>query len=66
MLPAPESFLVKVVGEGALGSVSSGGDPYKNLHNITNHCTRLWAILSPVPKTTGGGWVQPLCSQSQR
>ena len=39
MLPAPESFLVKVVGEGALGTVGSGGDPYKDLHNITSRCT---------------------------
>jgi len=39
MLPAPESFLVKVVGEGALGLVGSGGNPYKNLHNITSRCT---------------------------
>jgi len=55
MLPAPESFLVKVVGEEALESVGSGGDQYKNLHNITNHCTRLGVILSALPKTTSGG-----------
>jgi len=45
ILPAPELCLVKVVGEGALGSVGSRSDRCKNLHNITNHCTRLGAIL---------------------
>jgi len=40
MLPAPELCPVKVVGEEVLESVGSGGDQYRNLHNITNHCTR--------------------------
>jgi len=39
MLPALELCLVKDVGRGALESVSSRDDQYKNLHNITNHCT---------------------------
>jgi len=49
MLPVPESFLVKVVGEEALESVGSRGDQHKNLHNITSRCTRpdatLWAAV---------------------
>jgi hypothetical protein len=45
MLPAPELCLVKVVGKGALGSVGSRSDQFKNLHNITNHCTRPCAKL---------------------
>ena len=45
MSPAPELCLVKIVGGGALGVVDSGGDRFKNLHNITNYCTRLGAIL---------------------
>ena len=39
ILPAPELCLVKVVSEGALGSVGNRGDRCKNLHNITNYCT---------------------------
>jgi len=39
MLPAPDLCLVKVVGEGALGSVGSRGDRYTNPHNITSRCT---------------------------
>jgi hypothetical protein len=45
MLPAPEFCLVEVAGEEALESVDSGGDQYKNLHNITNHYTRPYAKL---------------------
>jgi len=37
--------LVRVIGEGVLGLVGSGSDQYINLHNITNHCTRLGTIL---------------------
>ena len=55
MLPAPDLFLVKVVGKGALGSVGSGGDLYTNLHNITNHCTRPYVRLFLSSKVTDGG-----------
>ena len=55
MLPAPESFLVKVIGEGALGSVGSRADRWKNLHNITSHCTRPDVKIREIPKTPGGG-----------
>jgi len=55
MLPAPELCLVEVVGEGALGVVGSRADRCKNLHNITNYCTRLDAKLCTSSKTTGGG-----------
>jgi hypothetical protein len=55
MLPAPEFCLVEVAGEEALESVDSGGDQYKNLHNITNHCTRPYAKLSVLSKVNNGG-----------
>jgi len=55
ILPAPELCLVKVVGKGALGSVGSGGDRWKNLHNITSHCTRPDVKIREIPKTAGGG-----------
>jgi hypothetical protein len=44
MLPAPDLFLVKVVGKGALGSVGGRGDQYTNLHNITNHWSGLFVV----------------------
>ena len=55
ILPALELCLVRFVGKGALGSVGSGGDRFKNLHNITNHCTRSYAKLSVSSKVTDGG-----------
>jgi hypothetical protein len=55
MSPAPELCLVKIVGEEALESVGNEGDQFKNLHNITNHCTRPYAKLLLSSKTTGGG-----------
>jgi len=55
MLPAPELCLVKVVGKGALGSVGNEGDQFKNLHNITNHCTRSYAKLPQTSKINDGG-----------
>lgn len=55
MLPAPELCLVKVVGKGALGVVGSRGDQYKNLHNITNHCTRPYVRLFISSKASDRG-----------
>ena len=55
MSPAPELCLVKVVGEGALGSVGSRSDQFKNLHNITNHCTRPYAKLFISSKASDRG-----------
>jgi hypothetical protein len=55
MLPALDLCLVKAVGKGALGSVGSRSDQHKNLHNITNHCTRSYAKLSVSPKVSDGG-----------
>ena len=55
MLPAPELCLVKVVGKGALGSVGSRSDRFKNLHNITNHCTRPYAKLFISSKVSDRG-----------
>ena len=55
MLPALDLCLVKAVGKGALGSVGSRGDRWKNLHNITSHCTRPDVKIREIPKTAGGG-----------
>jgi hypothetical protein len=55
ILPAPELCLVKVVGEEALESVGNEGDQFKNLHNITNYCTRPYAKLSVSSKVSDGG-----------
>ena len=55
ILPALDLCLVKAVGKGALGSVGSRSDQHKNLHNITNHCTRSYAKLSVSPKVSDGG-----------
>jgi hypothetical protein len=41
--------LVRVIGEGVLELVGSGGDQHKNLHNITSRCTRPDATLWAVP-----------------
>jgi len=55
MLPALDLCLVKIVGGGALGVVGSRADRCKNLHNITNHCTRPYARLSVSSKVIDGG-----------
>ena len=55
MSPAPELCLVKIVGGGALEVVGSRADRCKNLHNITNYCTRPYAKLFISSKASDGG-----------